>query len=126
MALKDNIIEFLGILEGYHQTCKMLHWSTTNKSEHVLVDEIDKDVLEFEDRIAEVAMGKLKTRFGIGSLKAMLPNAENLDDMIKEYESDVLKLKKDIGDKPEYSGFQNILDDMLESIDKYYYLKTLK
>ena len=37
MALKNSILEFLGALEGYHETCKMLHWSTTNKSEHLLL-----------------------------------------------------------------------------------------
>lgn len=126
MTLKNIIIDFLGVLEGYHQTCKMLHWGTSNRSEHILVDKINEDVLKYEDRLAEAAMGKLKTKFGIGTLKAMLPNAENIDDMIKEFETDILKLKKDIGDKPEYCGLHNILDDMLESIDDYYYLKTLK
>lgn len=126
MTLKNSILEFLGALEGYHETCKMLHWSTTNKSEHLLLDEIDKDVLEFEDRIAEASMGKLKTRFGIGSLKAMLPRAENTEDMIKELETDTINLKKEVGDSNEYSGIQNILDDMIESINKYSYLRTLK
>lgn len=126
MKLKDDIIDFLGALEGYHETCKMLHWGTTNKSEHLLIDQIDKDVLEFEDRLAEASMGKLKTRFGIGTLKAMLPHAENTEDMIKELETDTINLKKAIGDNIEYNGLQNILDDMLESINSYAYLRTLK
>lgn len=126
MNLKNIILDFLCALEGYHETCKMLHWSTTNHSEHILIDRIDEEILKFEDRLAEASMGKLRTRFGIGSLKAMLPHAENTENMIKELETDTIKLKDDIGDKTEYAGLQNILDEMLEAINTYEYLRTLK
>ena len=46
--------------------------------------------------------------------------------MIKELETDTINLKKEVGDSNEYSGIQNILDDMIESINKYSYLRTLK
>lgn len=126
MSLKNIILEYIGALEGYHQTCKMLHWGANNHSEHILLDRIDGDILKFEDRLAEASMGKLRTKFGIGSLKAMLPNAETLEGLISEFEDDTIKLKKDIGDKIEYSGIQNILDEILENINTYDYLRTLK
>lgn len=126
MALKNTIIDFLGALEGYHETCKMLHWSTTNHSEHLLLDKIDEDILKFEDRLAEAAMGRFNTRYGIGTLKAMLPHAENTEKMINELEDDILKLKKEIGDEPKYAGLHNILDDMMENVNTYNYLRTLK
>ena len=50
--LKKHTIDFLCTLEGYHQTLKMLHWSTSNYSQHLLCDKMDEEILEFEDSIA--------------------------------------------------------------------------
>lgn len=124
MNLKGKIIDFLSVLEGYHETCKMLHWASTIHNEHELLDTIDKKVLEIEDRFAEASMGKLNTRFGLGDIKAMLPNAKTPTEMLKELESDTIDMKKTIGDGIEMSGLQNILDDLLESINTYQYLIT--
>lgn len=124
--MKSDILQFLSALEGYHQRLKEIHWSTTNKSEHLLTDEIDGDVLEFEDRLAEVCMGCLNTRFGIGDLKTLMPSAKNTTDLITELFSDVNDFKKKIGEESKYAGIQNILDDMAETINKWNYLRTLK
>lgn len=124
MNLKNKIVDFLSVLEGYHETCKMLHWASTIHNEHELLDTIDKKILEIEDRFAEAAMGKLKTRFGLGDIKAMLPNSKTPSDMLNELEADTIDMKNSIGDKVELSGLQNILDDFLESINTYQYLIT--
>lgn len=123
--VKENILNFLSILEGNHQTLKMIHWSTTNKSEHLLSDEIDGDILKYQDRIAEAAMGCLNTRFGISSIKTLLPNAKTISDLINELDSDLNSLKDNLSDK-KYSGINNILDDFSESISSWKYLVTLK
>lgn len=126
MALtKENSLKFLNELEGYHQAFKMVHWSTTNKAEHVLTDELDSCVLSFEDRIAENIMGRLGIRFGVGDLKSLLPNATDVSGLINELEEDVLSFRDAI-DTRENSGIINILDDILENINKCKYLKTLK
>ena len=123
---KKDALNFLSAMEGYHSLLKTIHWSTTNKSEHELVDDIDESILDYEDRVAEATMGRLNTRFGVGDLKTLMPDAKTLDSMLKELETDVVKFKETIGDETKYSGMHNILDELMEDICKWNYLRTLK
>lgn len=126
MALsKENAKELLCSLEGHHQILKELHWSTDNHSRHLLTDEIDGGVLEFEDEIAEVVMGKLGEKFGKGDLKTMLPEAEELKGILDELEKDVNKFIDSIGGEHGYGGIYNVTDDFLSKIYKWKYLETL-
>ena len=122
---KDKALELLCSLEGYHQALKMMHWSTDNHSKHLLTDEIDGDVLEFEDELAEVVMGTLGEKFGKGDLKTMLPEAEELKGMLDELEGDANKFIDSIGGEHGYGGIYNVTDDFLSKIYKWKYLETL-
>jgi hypothetical protein len=55
-----------------------------------------------------------------------MPDAKTLDSMLKELETDVVKFKETIGDETKYSGMHNILDELMEDICKWNYLRTLK
>lgn len=126
MALsKENAKNLLSCLEGYHQRLKELHWSTDNHSRHILTDDIDKGVLEFEDELAEVVMGKLGEKFGKGDLKTMLPEAEELKGILDELEKDVNDFEESIGEERGFGGVYNVVDDFLSSIEKWKYLETL-
>lgn len=126
MALtKENAKELLCSLEGYHQTLKELHWSTDNHPKHLLTDDIDHGVLEFEDGLAEVVMGKLGEKFGKGDLKTMLPEAEELKGILDELESDVNKFVDSLGGEHGYGGIYSVTDDFLSKIYKWKYLETL-
>ena len=126
MALsKENALKLLCALEGYHQSLKMLHWSTDNHSRHLLTDDIDHGVLEFEDALAEVVMGKLDEKFGKGDLKSMLPEAEELSGILNELEKDVNEFVDSIGGEHGYGGVYNVVDDFLSSVYKWKYLETL-
>lgn len=123
---KKDVLNFLSGLEGYHSLLKTIHWSTTNKSEHTLVDDIDESVLEYEDRIAEASMGHLNMRFGVGDLTTLMPDAKTLDGLLKELETDILNFKEQIGDDTKHCGMHNILDEFLENVYSWNYLRTLK
>jgi hypothetical protein len=123
--LKNKTKNFLSYLEGVHSQLKMLHWSSKNHSEHVLTDDIDSSILEYEDRIAECVMGRLNTRFGIGDLKCLLPESKTLDGLINELQNDTITFKKDVEDDIMNSGLVNILDELISDINKWNYLKTL-
>lgn len=123
--MKKEVLNFLSALEGYHSTLKMLHWSTERHSEHVLTDDIDSSVLKYEDKISEVAMGALDTRFGIGDLKCMLPQSKDLKSVLKELRVDVNDFR-DTAEEKGMNGLVNILDDFTEDIDTWEYLRTLK
>lgn len=123
--LKNKTLTFLSGLEGYHQTLKLLHWSATHHALHVLTDDMDEEILKMEDEIAECVMGILDTKFGIGELKTLLPEAKTLDGVLKEMKKDLIEFKESVGDKPEVAGLQNILDDYMQNINKWNYLRTL-
>lgn len=123
--IKEIGINFLSGLEGYHQVLKEIHWSTTCKAEHLLTDDIDESILGYEDKLAENIMGCLGVRYGIGDLKTMLPSSKNLSDILKELVNDVNSFKSELDEK-KHAGILNILDDMLEDINKWKYLETFK
>lgn len=123
--LKQKTIEFMSNLEGYHQALKGLHWSATHHALHTLTDDIDGEVLEVEDAIAECVMGILDTKFGVGDLKTMLPEAKTVDGLLKEMKNDLIDFKTAVGDDANHAGLQNILDDFMQNINKWNYLKTL-
>ena len=122
MTLKEETKNFLSALEGYHQLLKTLHWSATAMAEHKLLDDIDHEVLEYEDSIAEVVMGITDSRFQNGDLKTLLPSAKNLKDMLRELEDDVTEYSNKVDS---YNGLTNILDDFMTDINKWNYLRTL-
>lgn len=123
---KKSCIWFLSALEGYHSQLKMLHWSTTNYHEHELCDKINDDVLDYQDRFAEATMGLFNVRFGVGDVKSLIPESTQLQSLLHELESDVLKMKKNVDDDSKFDGVMNILDDILESVNTWNYLATLK
>ena len=111
--LKKNGIEFLSNLEGYHQALKAIHWNTKCKAEHLLTDEIDGAVLEYEDKLAENLMGCGNFRYGFGDLKTMLPSSKGL-----------LELLSELQDAKKHEGIINITGDFCEDINKWKYFAT--
>ena len=123
--LFKNTKEFLSICDGNHQLCKGIHWSTDNKAEHLLIDDIDSAVLEYQDKVAECVMGLTGNKFSVGDLKSLLPQATNTKSMLDELEGDVIDYKNEIGDENRMAALHNILDDFLTDINKWKYLSTL-
>lgn len=123
--MKKEYIDFVCAIHGYLIRLKEIHWNTDNNSEHVLCDEIENDLHDCEDRFMECCMGMEDEHFPIGKLLPMLPNSNDLKEMLKELEKDILDLKKKLTG-PENGGLFNILDDMQECCNKYKYRATQK
>lgn len=124
MALtKENAVEFLSSLEGYHQQLKMLHWGADKHAKHILTDEIDGEVLSFEDEIAEMVMGFLNEKITDG-LKALLPENKELRGLLDELIEEVVKFEDEATEK-ENRGIVSTCDDFIGKLNKYKYLETL-
>lgn len=123
--LKQLTKDFLCACEGYHQILKELHWSANSHAIHELIDNIDGDVLDYEDKIAECVMGILDVKFGVGDLKTLLPSGKSISAVLTEMKKDVIEYKENVKDESELAGLQNILDEFVASINKWDYLKTL-
>ena len=63
--------------------------------------------------------------FKVGDLLPVLPNAESLPGMLKEFESDIMNRKKKATSEKD-GGINNILDEMLENCNKFKYRVTQK
>lgn len=120
---KENAVNFLSSLEGYHQQLKMLHWGADKHAKHILTDEIDGEVLSFEDEIAEMAMGFLNEKISDG-LKALLPENKELRGLLDELIEEVAKFEDELTEK-ENRGIVSTCDDFIGKLNKYKYLETL-
>ena len=120
---KENAVNFLSSLEGYHQQLKMLHWGADKHAKHILTDEIDGEVLSFEDEIAEMTMGFLNEKITDG-LKALLPENKELRGLLDELIEEVVKFEDEVTEK-ENRGIVSTCDDFIGKINKYKYLETL-
>lgn len=120
--LRKDTIEFLSILDGAHETLKGLHWHAERHAEHILTDDIDHSVLEYQDKIAESVMGIIDDKFGVGELKALVGDAKEIHDFLDELMSDVKEYRENVGDG--HPAIINIVDDFLTDITKWKYLAT--
>ena len=120
---KENAVNFLSSLEGYHQQLKMLHWGADKHAKHILTDEIDGEVLSFEDEIAEMAMGFLNEKIS-DDLKALLPENKELRGLLDELIEEVAKFEDEVTEK-ENRGIVSTCDDFIGKLNKYKYLETL-
>lgn len=123
--MKKEYIDFICSLHGYLIRIKEIHWNTTSNAEHQLCDEIHGALMGCEDEYTECCMGIEGKHFPIGKLLPMLPNAETLPAVLKELEKDVLGMKSKCNDTTE-SGLRNILDEMMQCVNKYKYRATQK
>ncbi len=123
--MKKEYVDFVCALHGYLIRAKEIHWNTDSNAEHLLCDEFHSDLLECEDKFMECCMGMEEKHFQLGKLLPMVPNAETFIPMLRELERDILDMKKKCT-APTDGGLNNILDDMLECVNKYKYRATQK
>lgn len=123
--MKKEYIDFICSIHGFLIRIKEIHWNTTSNAEHLLCDEIQDDFMKCEDDFTECCMGIEGKHFQIGKLLPMLPNSESMVPLLKEIEKDILDMKKKCNDTTE-SGLNNVLDDMMQCVNKYKYRATQK
>jgi hypothetical protein len=121
--MDKKYMDFICSLHGYCIRVKEIHWSTDNNAEHLLCDEIEEAIHDLEDRFAECAMGMTGKKVKVGDLKPMLPHATKLKEMLKELADETMDMKDNL-DGYQYSGLENICDDIMEMCGKYMYRTT--
>lgn len=123
--MDKKYLDFICSLHGYCIRVKEIHWSTDNNAEHLLCDEVEESIHDLEDRFAECVMGITNKKIKVGDLKPMLPHATKLKEMLKELADETMDMKDNF-DGYQYSGLENICDDIMEMCGKYMYRTTQK
>ena len=124
-SLFEKTKRFLSVCDGAHEICKGLHWSAEHHAEHILTDDIDDAILDYQDKIAEVVMGLTGQKFQVGDLKALVGSSKDCKSFLNELESDLISYKKELGSDIRVDGLINVLDDFATDISKWKYLSTL-
>lgn len=123
--MKTEYIRLINLLHGYSLRVKEIHWNTSVNAEHLLCDEILDCISDCEDRFAECVMGMCGTRFQIGDLRPLLPKSLDLISMLGELEQEILSFEKNLTEKNAV-GIFNILDELIEKLNKFKYRATQK
>lgn len=121
--MKQNIINYINILEGYKSYIKNCHWSAKNMNEHELCDKIADTINENQDEIAEIAQG-LFGKIKMKELDSKGMNFTSTKVLLKELIGDTNKFYKTInGDK--FIGMRSVVESFLGELNKYQYLVDL-
>lgn len=70
-------------------------------------------------------MGMSDEHFRIGDLKPMLPNSTELKAMLDELEGEIIDFEEKLTGKKD-GGLTNVLDELLENVNKFKYRSTQK
>ncbi len=114
-------IEFLNTLEGYKTKLKNLHWSAVNLSIHKQLDKFIDETNEFQDNIAEEAMGI----HGQLANDVLIGESFNCNDpivLLQSLKDRVLRFYNSTTDKPEYIGIRSEIENFIHVINQYLYL----
>lgn len=125
-SISEAILDYIKFLEGSRIRLRELHWSTTNKSEHLLTDSLLEEVEKFEDEFAEEVMGILGVRIKVGDINAEIPDKKSTVDILDNLADSTLVMRASLEDDVRYSGIISLIDDFLHVLNKSKYLETLK
>lgn len=117
----ERVITFINELYGSYLKIKEIHWNTYSKSLHLLLDEINEDLLEYIDDISENIMGLEDARFGYGVLDPNIPNTTDPKSILKVLSAKSSQLRYELSSS-RYAGLTNILDDFAQTMNRYLYL----
>ena len=122
---KSRIIKtFLEIMNGI----KLYHWKTKSYSQHKATDEPHEKLSGQTDRFVEVLMGKTFKRINMVEDKMKLYDFDTkyeFQHKIFEFRQFLIDLSMVFPSKKD-SDLMTIRDDMLESVNQFLYLLTLK
>ena len=129
-SLPEAILLYIKKLEGYRIRLREIHWSTENKSKHELSDNLMSMLADYEDSIAEEAMGIFGIRVKVGDIVPEIPAGRDIKPILTSLTNDTLTLLASLepseGETSTLSGgIPSILEDIMHDLNKSKYLETL-
>ena len=111
---------------------KLFHWKTHNYSTHKATDKLYEDINKHMDRFMEVLLGKSGIRMNFMNQKTIslydLDSQEKLIEKVNQFKSYLVNLlnKKSLENLMLDTGLLNVRDEILEDINQFLYLLSLK
>ena len=129
-SLPEAILLYIKKLEGYRIRLREIHWSAESKSRHELSDSLMSMLADYEDSIAEEAMGIFGVRVKVGDIVPAMPEGRDLKSILKSLTDDTLTLLASLepseGEPAIPSGgIPSVLEDIIHDLNKSKYLETL-
>ena len=124
---EEAILDYIMGLEGWRIRLREIHWSTESNAIHDLTDRLINDFEYNEDKIAECLMGLCGIRIKVGQICPNIPvEADDLESLLNVARTATVTLIASLESDKNYDGVVNILDEILETINKAQYKETLE
>lgn len=118
--LKEVFRDYLCFIEGLKTCAKNLHWSETDNSKHVYMDDLMKEINDFEDKIAEAGQSTFG-RFGEGEIEGRPVEISDPASLVDILYIRTNALRLELDGKPEYRGEVSWIDDFLGNLKQARY-----
>lgn len=120
--MNPNTLKFINQLEGFKTRTKALHWDAKNKAIHDLLDELHKELSDYSDRLAEIALGLDNTMFDGMMVEPKMPAASTAAALIIELRLACKDFYRTIPDNIDYVAIKADCESFLSTLSKYTYL----
>lgn len=117
-------VRYINILEGYKTKIKNLHWAASAMNIHIRLDEMLDIVSDFQDSIAEEAMG-IYGQMGSNVISGTPCECVDALMMLESLKQKTIIFYKSLQDKVEYAGIKSETETFMHNINKYLYLFRL-
>ena len=124
---EEAVLDYIMCLEGWRIRLREFHWSTESNATHILTDELINMFEYNEDKIAECLMGLCGFRIKVGQICPNIPfEADDLESLLNCARDCTITLIASLEADKKYDGIVNVLDEILENINKAQYKETLE
>jgi len=120
---KELLIKTINQIEGYGTRLKELHWSSSSRSLHVIIDDFQDKLGEFEDAFVENSIALLGFVYP-GDLSPVLPTPTEYEELLENIRGMVISIKRELDDLA-WGGLVNILDDFHTEVNRAIYLAKI-
>ena len=119
---KDKSIfnTYLNFLEGAKTRLKNIHWGEEDNSKHVYLDDLSKNVSEFEDKIAEAGQAGFG-RFKDGEIQGDEVEESDPIAICQMIFDKTVEFRKELAGRDEYNGEVSWIDDFLATLKQSKY-----
>lgn len=119
----EKMLQFINMLWGSVIKVKEIHFNTHDSSTHKLCDKIQETLLDYIDELGESIQGFANQRFGYNTLKPIIPESSDLEEILRVLGAKSLQLEAYYSE-PIYSGITSVTSDFREDLHKFNYLRT--